>query len=64
MKRSGTETLIYQAASEQMFKNDLSSFSSAAYIAQWSEPRPSNPVVVGSGAGGANIYLPAMLRYR
>ena len=35
-------------------------------IAQWLEPQSyaSNPAVVGSSPGGADIYVPAMLRSR
>ena len=33
-------------------------------IAQWLEPQPSNPVVMGSGPGRADIYVPAILRSR
>ena len=32
--------------------------------ARWLEPRPSNPAVVGSSPGGADIHVPAVLRSR
>ena len=32
----------------------------AASIAQWLEPRPPDPAVVGSSPGWADIYVPAI----